>query len=88
MLTFGYKRQCTWWEVSVMLKKFFISGCIVLFRQHPLLQSILPLGLLTVYIVLAVGLQPFYNPLLTAALILAEVRSPTPDGTDLQQRKQ
>ena len=76
LLTFGYKRECSWWEVSAMLKKFLLSGCIVLFRNHPSLQSVLPLTLLLVSVGLTIGFRPFYNPLLSFALILGEVTSP------------
>ena len=75
LLTFGYKRECTWWEVSSMLKKFLVSGCIVLFRQHPLLQGVIPLGIILVYVSLSIAVRPFYNSLLSAALVLSEVRS-------------
>ncbi len=74
LLTFGYKRECTWWEVASDLKMFFISGCIVLFRLHPSLHSVLPLSLLFVYVGLTLWFWPFYNPVLSAALVLSEVR--------------
>ena len=73
LLTFGYKRECTWWEVASDLKMFFISGCIVLFRLHPSLHSVLPLSLLFVYVGLTLWFWPFYNPVFSAALVLSEV---------------
>ena len=80
-----------------MLKRFLISGCIVLFREHRSLQSVLPLTILLASVGLTMLVRPFCtpifdrrrfalavatslcadNPLLSAALILAEVRRST-----------
>ena len=80
-----------------MLKRFLISGCIVLFREHRSLQSVLPLTILLASVGMTMLVRPFCtplfhcrrvalavatplcadNPLLSAALILAEVRRST-----------
>jgi hypothetical protein len=74
LLTFGYKRECVWWEVLSMLKKFLVSGCIVLFREYALVQGTLVLVVLLAFLCLAVGFRPFYNRLITVLLVLGEVR--------------
>ena len=74
-LTFGYKRECVWWEVLSMLRKFLVSGCIVLFREVPLVQCTLALVTILSFLCLTVGVRPYYNRLITALEILGEVRS-------------
>ena len=78
LLTFGYKRECVWWEVLMMSKKFVVSGCIVLFREYALVQCTLVLVTIIAFLCLTVGYQPFYNRLISSLCVLGEVcdRSP------------
>jgi hypothetical protein len=80
LLTFGYKRQCVWWEVLSMLKKFLVSGCIVLFREAASVQSTLVLVTILAFLCLAVAIRPFYNRLMSALYVLGEVHQ-RPDHT-------
>ena len=54
LLTFGHKQGYVWWETTSMLKKFLVSGLIVLFRKHYLLQATLILLILLLFLVLTV----------------------------------
>ena len=74
LITFGYKRQCVSWGTLLMLKKFVVSGCIVLFREYALVQCTLVLVTILAFICLAVGYRPFYNGLISNLSILGEVR--------------
>jgi hypothetical protein len=73
LLTFGYKRECVWWEMLLMVQKFLVSGCIVLFREVALVQCTLVLVTMLVFLGLAVGFRPFYNKLISGLFILGEV---------------
>ena len=75
LLTFGYKQGYVWWETTSMLKKFLVSGAIVLFRKHYLLQATLTLLILLLFLVLTVRLRPFFNPLISIIYIWGEVRT-------------
>jgi hypothetical protein len=56
-----------------MLKKFMVSGCIVLFREYALVQSTLVLVTMLVFLGLVIGVRPFYNKLISGLCILGEV---------------
>ena len=73
MLTFGYKRECVWWEMLSMLKRFLVSGCIVLFREAAIVQSTLMLVTILAFLCFTVGVRPFYNRLISTLCILGEV---------------
>jgi hypothetical protein len=73
MLTFGYKRECVWWEMLTMLKRFLVSGCIVLFREAAIVQSTLALVTILAFLCFTVGVRPFYNRLISTLCILGEV---------------
>ncbi len=73
MLTFGYKRGCVWWEMLSMLKRFLVSGCIVLFREAAIVQSTLMLVTILAFLCFTVGVRPFYNRLISTLCILGEV---------------
>jgi hypothetical protein len=77
LLTFGYKRECVAWECLSMLKKFLVSGCIVLFREVALVQCTLVLVTILAFLCLAVGIRPFYNRLISGLCILGEVWTAT-----------
>ena len=57
-----------------MLKKFLVSGCIVLFREHALVQCTLTLVTLLAFLCLALGICPFLNRLISGLCSLGEVR--------------
>ena len=73
LLTFGYKRECVWWEVLLMMQKFLVSGCIVLFREVALVQCTLTLATMLAFLCFAVGVRPFLNRLISAICVLGEV---------------
>jgi hypothetical protein len=62
-----------WWEMLSMLKRFLVSGCIVLFREAAIVQSTLMLVTILAFLCLTVGVRPFYNRLISTLCILGEV---------------
>jgi hypothetical protein len=78
LLTFGYKRACVSWEVVGLVKKFLISGCIVLFREYALVQGTLVLVILLAFLCLTVAVRPFLNRLISGLCILGEVWTDQP----------